>query len=274
MARVHPTAIVDPAAELADDVEVGPYCIVEGDVKIGPGCRLRSHVVLRRYTTLGKGNFLDAFVSLGGEPQDYKFDPATVTYLRIGDNNIMREAVTISRATGKGNATVVGSGTYWMVGSHAGHNVVVGDRVVLVNSVGVAGHAEIGARAILSGHVLVHQYTWIGEMVMSQGNAATSMHVPPYCLFAGINQVAGLNTVGLQRAEQITAEDRKQIKEAFALTYRSGLSPAQALEKMDRCTDWGEAAGKFRRFVRRAMSAEPPYDRGLCRLRRRRGRSG
>ena len=185
----------------------------------------------------------------------------------------MREGVTISRATGEGNETVVGSRTYWMVGSHAGHNVVVEDGVVLVNHAAVGGHAEIGSRAILSGHVLVHQFTWVGEMVMSQGSAAASMHVPPYCLLANINRVAGLNRVGLQRAEHIRAEDRRQIKEAFRLTYRSGLSPAEALAKMDQCTDWGEAAVKFREFIRRVVTAKPPFQRGLCPLRRRRRRS-
>ena len=270
MPTIHPTAIVDPAAELGDGVEIGPYCVVEADVKIGPGCRLREHVVIRRYTTLGRNNVLDAFISLGGEPQDYKFDPATVSYLRIGDDNIMREGVTISRGTGAEGATVVGSGCYWMVGSHAGHNVVVGDRVVLVNNVSIGGHAEIGSRAILSGSVLIHQFTWLGEMIMSQGNAGAGMHVPPYCLIVGNNGVAGLNSVGLQRAEHISAEDRRQIKEAFSLTYRSGLTPTQALAKMDQCADWSEAAGKFREFVRRVLGAKAPYARGLCPLWRRR----
>jgi len=269
MPDIHPTAIIDPAAELAENVQIGPHCVIEADVKIASGCRLRESVVVRRYTTLGADNFVDAFVVLGGEPQDFKFDPATVSYLRIGDNNVFREGVTISRATGEGNATVIGSHTYWMALTHAGHNAVVQDHVVLVNGSAVAGYGEVGARAILSGHVLVHQFTWVGEMVMLRGHGGAGMHVPPYCLLAGISRVAGLNTVGLQRAEHITAKDRKQIKEAFRLTYRSGLTPAKALEKMDECTDWGAAAGKFRDFVRRVLEAKPPHNRGLCQFRSR-----
>jgi UDP-N-acetylglucosamine acyltransferase len=269
MAKIHPTAIVDKRAKLADDVEIGPGSVVEADVKIGPGTVLRQNVIVRRYTTLGANNIVDAFTVLGGEPQDLKFDPNTVSYLRIGDGNVFREHVTISRATGEGNATVVGNKTYWMVGSHAGHNATVHDEAILVNGSALAGHSELGAKSILSAHVVIHQFTWVGTMVMSQGNGATSMHVPPYTIFAGANYVVGLNSVGLRRAPHISNEDRRQIKEAFALTYRSGLTPVKALEKMDACSDWGQAADKFRQFVRRVVTAQKPYNRGLIRLRSR-----
>lgn len=267
MADIHPTAIVDQSAKLADDVTVGPFCIVEGDVEIGPGTVLRHHVVVRRHTTLGTNNSLDAFVVLGGEPQDVKFAPDTVSYLRIGGDNVFRESVTISRATTPGGATTVGNGTYWMANSHAGHDATIGDGVTLANGALVAGHATVGPRTILSGGVMIHQYTWVGEMVMSRGRAGVGQHVPPFVMFAGVNSVAGLNLVGLRRAEHISAEDRKQIREAFDITYRSKLTPSQALESMDACTDWGAPAGRFRDFVRKAIAAEPPYDRGLCPMR-------
>ena len=268
MPKIHSTAIVDPKAELADDVEVGPYCIIEPDVKIGQGTRLRSHVVIRRYTTIGRGNIIDPFTVMGGDPQDYKFDPAQVTYVRIGDDNVFRECVTISRATGEGNSTIVGNKTMWMAYSHAGHNAVIEDEVVLVNGAAAGGHAEIGQKAILSGNAMVHQYTWIGRMVMTRGQSGASTHVPPYTLMADINCLIGLNAVGLRRAPNLTDEDRKQIKTAFSLTYRSGLTPAKALDKMDECTDWGEAAAVFRDFIRRVVTAEEPFNRGLCPLRR------
>ena len=127
MATIHSTALVDPAAKLADDVEIGPYCLVEADVALGPGTVLRPHAIVRRYTTLGSGNFVDSFAVLGGLPQDLKFKPDTVSFVRIGDNNVFREGVTVSRATGEGHATTVGSGTYWMTGSHAGHDATVHD---------------------------------------------------------------------------------------------------------------------------------------------------
>lgn len=273
MPKIHPTAVVDVKAHLADDVEIGPYSVVEGDVRIGSGTVLREHAVVRRYTTLGTGNFVDAYAVLGGLPQDLKFDPRSMTYLRIGDGNVFREGVTISRATGEGLETRVGNKTYWMAGTHAGHNATVDDEAILVNGSALAGHTVLGRKSILSAHVVVHQFCWIGEMVMSQGNCATSMHVPPYVIIAGVNQVAGLNVIGLRRSPGITDEDRRQIKEAFHITYRSGLAREESLKRMDACADWGVPAGKFRDFVRKAFSAAKPYNRGLSGLRMERGTS-
>jgi len=269
MVRIHPTATVDPGADLAEDVEIGPHCVIERDVTIGPGCRLREGVVVRRYTSLGRENLLDAGVVLGGEPQDLKFDPASVSYLRIGDGNVFRENVTVSRATGEGNSTVVGNRTYWMAGAHAGHNAVVEDGAILTNAALIGGFGRVGRRALLSANVCIHQFTRVGELSMGQGNGATAMHVPPYCLFAGVTRVVSLNHVGLRRAEGITREDRRQIAEAFRITYRSHLTPTQALEEMDTCEDWGPAAARFRGFVRWVLEAAGPYRRGLCPMRRR-----
>jgi UDP-N-acetylglucosamine acyltransferase len=222
---------------------------------------------------MGRGNVLDAFVVLGGPPQDLKFLPATVSYVRIGDRNVFREGVTISRATGEGKVTTVGSRTYWMTGSHAGHNATVEDDAILVNGSGLGGFATLGRRAILSSHVMIHQFCRIGESVMTQGNSGISMHVPPFCLVGiGINRVIGLNIVGMRRSKELTDEDRRQIKEAFGILYRSGLPRAKAMERMDACTDWGSPAGRFRDFVRRAMQAGKPYDRGIIPLRRPRPR--
>lgn len=265
MAKIHPTAVVDPSAVLADDVEVGPYCIIEADAEIGAGTVMRSHAVVRRYTHIGRNNLIDTYACLGGLPQDLNFDPDSVTFLRIGDNNVFREGVTLSRATGEGNATVVGSNTYWMAQSHGGHNVEVGDRVIMVNGSALGGYARIGYGSILSAHVVVHQFCWIGDLVMSQGNSAVSCHVPPYVIFGkGVNQIVGLNSVGLRRTEHIGAKDRRQLKEAFHITYRSGLPMRDALKKMDECTEWGKAAINFREFVRNVLNAPKPYHRPLC----------
>ncbi len=165
---------------------------------------------------------------------------------------------------GEGEATIVGNGTYWMTGAHSGHNAITDDDVTLVNGTTLGGHCHIRKGAILSGNTGIHQFCWIGEMAMSQGHAGASTHVPPYVIFAGINQVIALNSVGLRRAEHITDEDRKQIKEAFRMLYRAHLTPTQALEKMDECTDWGAPVDRFRQFVRDVLQAEPPFKRALC----------
>jgi len=266
MSKIHPTAIIDPSAELDGAVEIGPYCVIEGDVKIGGGTVLHSHVAIRSNTTIGENNQIHPFSVLGGDPQDYGHKPGTTTYLKVGDNNMIREAVTLNRATGEGNVTVIGNNTMWMANAHAGHNVQVADNVICANNVALAGYSEVAPRVILSGGAMVHQFTWVGEMVMTQGKAGISSHVPPYCLLAGgINVLIGLNSVGLRRAEHISSEDLSQIKEAFAITYRSGLSKDMVLEKLDACSDWGEAAGKFRDFIHKVSDAEKPYKRALCR---------
>ena len=182
MSKIHATAVVDETAKLGDDVEIGAFAVIESNVEIGAGTIIRPHAIIRRYTTMGKGNYVDSFTSLGGEPQDYKFDPNEVSYLRIGDKNIFREGVTISRATGDGNATTVGNGTFWMATSHAGHNAVIGDNVIFVNCSAVAGHVTVGRGTILPAHGAIHQFVWIGEKVMFQGGACASSHVPPYLM--------------------------------------------------------------------------------------------
>lgn len=268
MARIHSTAIVDRAAELGDDVEVGAYAVVEADVVIGAGCVLRPHAVVRRFTSMGCGNLVDSFAVLGGEPQDLKFDPRTTSFLRIGDGNVFREGVTISRATGEGNATLVGSRSYWMTAAHAGHNAVVGDECVLVNGAALAGHCVIGRRTVISAHVGVHQFCWVGDGVISQGNAAIAMHVPPFAMVAGIDTVIGLNAVGLRRWPGLGEGERREVKEAFSLVYRSTLPLREALARMEEHREWGAAASAFREFIRRVLAAEPPFRRGLCPHRR------
>ena len=261
MSKIHPTAIVHTDAHIAEDVQIGPYSIVEPDVEIGPGCVLREHVVIRRYVRMGANNFVDAHTILGGAPQDLKWNPSTVSYLQIGRDNVFREGVTISRASKADQATVVGDRTYWMACSHAGHDVTIGDEVILCNNALVGGHAS---RVFLSGHVAIHQFTWIGEGVMSQGKSGVGMHVPPYCMFADTNRIAGLNAVGLRRNKELTEVDRRQIKEVFRLTYRSGLTLQQAIEEMSKRNDWGSAATKFHQFLQDVIAARKPYNRGLC----------
>jgi UDP-N-acetylglucosamine acyltransferase len=274
MPIIHPTAIVDSGAKIADDVKIGAFCVVEADTEIGPGCELMQHAVIRRYTTMGEGNLVDSFCVLGGLPQDLKFDPATRTHLRIGKGNRFREGVTISRATRPLGATVVGDFGYWMANSHAGHDATIGDNVILANSAAAGGHVTLGDRVILSGGAMVHQFCWVGEMVMTQGLAGLTCHVPPFTLVANISGMIGLNSVGLRRNPQITDEDRRQIKRAFHLTYDAGQTAAKALAEMDTWADISPAALRYREFIRAVLTAEPPFKRGLCPLRRLRGRAG
>lgn len=275
MAKIHPTADVHPGANLADDVEIGANAIIEEEVSLGAGCIIRSQAILRKYTSMGSNNYVDSFAVLGGEPQDLKFDKKTISYLEIGDNNTFREGVTISRATGDGQKTIVGNNTLWMSNSHAGHNSIIHDNVILVNGSLVAGHCTIGKGAILPANGAVHQFCWVGENAMFQGGTFVSMHVPPFVICSGINNVVALNSIGLRRRSDLNDDDRRQIKEVFRITYRSGYSLKQAVNEIEKISQLGTAATKFKDFLTSVLKAEVPYNRGICshisRAERRRG---
>jgi len=264
MAAIHPTASVDPTAKIAEGVEIGAYAVIEAETEIGPGTVVRPHAVVRPFTVMGSGNFVDSFAVLGGNPQDLKFEPDQLTRLRIGNDNVFREGVTISRGTGAGSETRVGSGTYWMANAHAGHNCDIRDRVIVVNGSLVAGHCTIGPGAILPANGSIHQFCRVGEGAFFQGGAQVSMHVPPYVLCARDNCVMGLNAVGIRRMQGLSPAERDQLREAYRITYRSGLLLREALERMDERTHWTGIAVKFRTFVREILAAAPPYNRGLC----------
>jgi len=174
LAKVHALSIVDPKAELADDVEVGPFCIVESDVVIGAGSKLESHVVIKSGTSLGSNNILAQGVVLGGDPQDRKYQ-GEPTFLKIGDGNMIREYVTIHRATGEGRSTVIGNDCYIMAYSHFGHNCVVHDHVTVANLAAVSGHVTIEELVTIGGMVGIHQWVRVGKV-------ADALVVPPSAL--------------------------------------------------------------------------------------------
>ncbi len=176
--------------------------------------------------------------------------------------------MTISRATGEGEETRIGSRNFWMAGAHAGHNATVGNGVTLVNGAVLAGHTTVEDGALLSAYAGLHQFCTFGRLAMVQGNGVVIGHMPPYTFGAGVDAVHGLNLVGLRRAEGIDPEDIRQIREAFNLLYRKGLPPARALEEMDARDDWNPPAAYFRDFIRRMLNAEGRYKRSLASLRR------
>lgn len=233
MARdIHPTAIVDPRAELAEDVVVGPYATIEGPVRVGAGTRLGPYVRLVGDTWLGAGNVVRAGAVIGEDPQDLGFDPQTPTGVRIGDRNRIREHVTIHRATRPETHTSVGDENFLMVGSHLAHDVTIGSRNVLANAVLLAGHVHVANRVVIAGGVTVHQFCRIGELAFLSGLSATHKDVPPYMKMHGRAWISGLNAVGLRRAEDISRDAVSKLKAAFRTLYREDLNVSQALEKL------------------------------------------
>jgi UDP-N-acetylglucosamine acyltransferase len=197
---IHPAAIVAPGAQLGDNVEIGPYAVIEDDVVMGEGTRIAAHAVIRRYTRLGRQNRVCEHVVIGGEPQDYKFSGAP-TYVSIGDGNLIREGVTIHRASSPEGHTRIGNDCFLMVASHVAHDCQLGDRVVLTNSALLAGHVSIADGAIISGNVIIHQFCRIGRFAFAGGGARISQDCLPFMITEGSPAHArAVNVVGLRRA--------------------------------------------------------------------------
>ena len=209
---IHETAIVSASAVVASDVTIEPYAVVGEGVSIGSGCHLGAHAVLRSGTELGANARVDSFAVVGGDPQDHSFDISIESGVRVGRGAIVREGVTIHRASTSSGFTEIGERALLMAHSHVAHDCRIGESAVLANNVMLAGHVVVGAHAFLSGGVGVHQHVRVGEGVMIGGNASVSYDVPPFTLAAERNLVYGLNQLGLRRRNFSTEEiaDLKQ----------------------------------------------------------------
>jgi UDP-N-acetylglucosamine acyltransferase len=229
--RIHETAIVHPDARLAGDVTVGPYCVVGEGVELGPGCELMSHVRLDGPLLAGADNRFFHGAAIGGIPQDLKYAGAESRTV-IGDGNVFREFVTVNRATDDGQETVIGDGCLLMAYVHVAHDCVLHDRVVLANSVNLAGHVEVEDHAIVGGITPVHQFVRIGRYAIVGGASRLQKDMPPYLKAAG-NPVraVGTNSVGLER-HGFPAATRKALKDAYRILYRSQLNVSQAVERI------------------------------------------
>ena len=252
MPEIHPTALVSENAQLDDDVEVGPFSIIEDGVIIRSGSRIDSHTKICRGVIMGKNNTIETGAVIGGTPQDLGFDPLTDTGVLIGNGNTFREYVTIHRSTRVGGNTIIGDDNYLMAVSHLAHDVVVGNKNILANNTMIAGHVTIGNNTFLGGGAGIHQYIRIGDYAMVQGNAGMTRDVPPYCIVHQINQLSGLNSIGLKRAG-FTPAERKEIKLVYTILFRSKGSRAENLAEADLQT-WGEAATLLIEAVRTPSS--------------------
>lgn len=227
--QIHPTAIVDPKAELGSGTIVGPYCVIGPNVVLGANSWLQQHVTLAGPMKAGAGNKFYAYCSIGQQTQDlkYKGEP---TYLEIGDENTFREFVTVNRSTTGEGKTRVGSRGNFLAYSHIGHDCTVGDEVVFSNNGTLAGHVQVGDNAVMGGLTAVHQFCRIGRFAITGGCSKIVQDVPPFMIADGNPaEIRGVNLIGLER-KNYASEDVKLIKEAFRLIYRSKLNTAQALD--------------------------------------------
>jgi UDP-N-acetylglucosamine acyltransferase len=219
---IHPTAIVHPKARLDATVRVGPYAVIDEGVELGPDCVVGPHVYLTGLTTIGARNRFYAGCVIGEAPQDLKYANEP-TRLRIGDDNVFREHVTVHRATKPAEETVIGSHNFLMANSHVGHNSHLADGVIMANGALLGGHVSIGDRAFISGNCLVHQFVRVGTLALMQGGTAISNDLPPYTIAHEVNTLCGLNTIGLRRAGFSPAE-RLELKQLYHLLFRKGLN--------------------------------------------------
>ena len=251
---IHPTAIINPKAELDSTVQVGPHAIIDEHVTIGAGTTVGANAYITGHTTLGRDNQIYIGAVIGHEPQDLKFDRSCRSYLKIGDRNVFREYVTVHRGTEPETATVIGNDCFLMGLSHVAHNCVIGNNVIICNCALVAGHGHIGDRAFISGGVVVHQFVHIGRLAMLSGNGRFSMDIPPFTIAAERNEVHAINLIGLKRA-QLAPETVSEIKKLYRLFYLSGLTGTQALKE---ATSKTPEAGEFIEFIRQSPNGVCP----------------
>jgi UDP-N-acetylglucosamine acyltransferase len=247
---IHPTAIVDPSAQIPASCEIGPYCIIGPGVELGDRCKLHAHVVLGGPSKFGSDNQIFPFAVIGGEPQDvtYKGEP---TRLEVGDRNIIREYVTITRGTLKGGGTTrVGSDTLIMAYTHIGHDSVIGDHVMLINGATLAGHVIVEEWAVVGALCPVHQFVRIGAHSYVGGGTTITQDVLPYSMTSAERDTHAfmLNKVGLQR-RGFSAERIKKLHHAFKVLLASKLNTSQALEKLRAESGLGGDVESLVRFI-------------------------
>ncbi|MBN1872211.1 MAG: acyl-ACP--UDP-N-acetylglucosamine O-acyltransferase [Candidatus Omnitrophica bacterium] len=252
---IHPTAVINPNAEIADDVEVGPYAVIEDNVKIGPRVNIMARAYICRYTEIDEETEIHMGGVIGHLPQDLAFRKKR-SFLKIGKRNIIREYATIHRGTQEDSETRIGDDNFIMGFVHIGHNCRIGNNVTIANATTLAGYVELDNRVFISAHVVVHQFVRIGTLSMIGGKSRITKDVLPYMLVNGNSTVYGLNIVGLRRA-QFSAETRNRIKMAHKIIYKSGYTLAKATEELEKAA-LGEEVRRLIDFLKAGSK------RGYC----------
>jgi len=256
--NIHPTAIVSPDAHLAEGVEIGPYSIIDSDVHIGKNTIIGPHVVIKAHTDIGEGCRFFQFSSIGEVPQDLKFKGET-TRVVIGNHNVIREFVTIHRATSNDiGVTMIGDHNLLMAYCYIAHNCKLGNRIIMSNAANLAGHVHVEDFAIISGMTGVHQFTRIGAHCIIGGASAVSKDIPPFVMAAGnIAKLYGLNMIGLKR-RGFKEETINALKQAYKIIFRSSLLLSVAIERVRQEVDDIPEVNHFIEFIKLSQ-------RGICR---------
>lgn len=259
MSFIHPSAIIEAGARVHPSVLVGPFSLIEAGAEIDEGTVIESSVRIFGHTRLGRHNRVCHGAVLGCEPQDLGFSPDGSRPLVIGDHNHFKEGVNISRGIKSEGGTRIGSYNYLMAFAHIGHDCVVGDHNVFANTATLAGHVEVEHHVFLSGHTAVHQFCRVGAYSLIGGVSGVPQDVPPFVLADGHRaEIVGLNRVGLRR-NGFAATQRDRIKRAYRLIYKSGLRPAEALERLEAEDPSTEEIRQIVAFFRRSQRGVIPH---------------
>ncbi|RJQ13703.1 MAG: acyl-ACP--UDP-N-acetylglucosamine O-acyltransferase [Nitrospiraceae bacterium] len=255
--KIHPTAIVSSDAKLSEGVEIGPYCIIGDNVKIGKNTKIAAHVIIEE-TEIGKDCSVYPFTSIGLAPQDIKYK-GEKTRVKIGDNNVIREYITIHRASVSGDGvTKIGDNNFLMAYVHIAHDCTLGNHVIMANATTLAGHVVVEDFVFIGGLVAVHQFAKIGAYSMIGGFSAIPQDIPPYTTAAGERaRLYGLNTVGLKR-RNFSDATISDLKKAYKILFRSKLTLKEAIDKVRHDLGKSEEVGKFIDFIEKNK-------RGICR---------
>lgn len=247
---IHPTAIVDAAARIAADVEIGAYSVVGADVEIGSGTVIGPHTVVMGPSKIGRDNRIFQFSSVGDAPQDKKYQ-GEATWLELGDRNVIREYVTLNRGTDEGNGkTVIGSDNLFMAYSHVAHDCIVGDHAIFANAASLSGHVEVGDYAIFGGFTSVHQFTQIGSRAFCGLGSVVTQDIPPFSTAAGNRaRVIGINKEGLKR-NGFSAEVIRALHKSFRELLKSRGSKQDAFDNLKHLCDKHPEVAEFVNFVK------------------------
>lgn len=252
---IHPTAIIDPRAEVHAEAEIGPYVVIDGPVQVGRGTRVLAHATLMGGTQIGCDNVIHMGAAIGDTPQDLAF-AGVESYLRIGDGNVFREHTQVHRGTKPGSATVIGNHNYFMNTAHVGHNCRLGDHIIMANGAVLGGYVEVEDQVFISANCAVHQFVRVGRLAFLRGLSRTSRDVPPFCVMDWTHTVRALNRVGLRRAGFDAAQIRA-LQNAFRRLFRRATNLRQALAEVE--------AGACSPEVRYLIDFIRASKRGVCR---------
>ena len=250
--NIHPTAVVDSRADLAQDIQIGPGCVVGPNVKIGSGCRLVAQCYVEGHTTLGANNTLYPGVCFGAPPQDKSFEPGTVSFIKVGQDNIFREGVTVHPGTKPDTSTIIGNDCFLMANSHVGHNSEVQDQVILANGSVLGGYVTLGEGCFISGLCAIHQFCRVGRFAMLSGLSGISKDLPPFMISDGRNgAVRGVNIVAMRR-NNFSKSAISAIKKVYDIFFRRGLNTRNAIEQIQAQVERLPEVDEFIQFVQQS----------------------